>query len=87
MSKVKLRNRKARMFYAQLENKPKEEKKVARLHHDVRSGAMGQRITSYQTYESLQIMGYQTTEALDSNVLDNPSVSGAVKAGWLQVIN
>jgi len=82
---IKIKNMEPRIFHAQLERKPKEDKSVMREHHNISSGQRGTRIALYKTYEELCILAYQVVE-LDESVLENVSVKGAIDSKWLRII-
>lgn len=83
---MRLKNMEARIFFAQLENRPVEQKNVMREHHDTMSGVFGSKAASYQTYESLCLKAYETSPELEENILENASVSQAVASKWLRVL-
>lgn len=86
MKQVRLRNTSHRMFVADLEKSPTQEKNAVRSLHNPKTGEVSMQYVAFHLYKQLSLLAYETSQPMDISVLNNASVQGAVQSGWLKVL-
>lgn len=74
------------MFNCDLELSPDTTEQTFRMAHNRQTGQEGLVFHEYQKYEQISLQFNEETKPLDDSVLQNASIQGAVRSGWLQVI-